>query len=320
MANLKVNSGIDIDTSINAQIPTGAIVTIGGAVSQLATTYSNIDTTGLCPCDGRTLSRTTYANLWDTFGTTFTTAGITSGSPSISGLSGMSAATHVGWGIAGTGIPTGATILSVTNSTTVTISSNATSTAPGTGNIAISPYTFTGAGNTTTFNVPLLFSSANLGERNHIRGAGTGSILGIKSVTGNHSHDSALYSAYATLQSSSYDHTHTGSMSQDAADAPNHSHGSPGGNTNSGWADVGALGKSDGAATAAGNGHSHNAAYFEAGTTSGGGASHTHTAMTANAPTNTNSTAHTHTLAAPIYLGVEEVIPPSISALYFIKL
>ena len=195
MANLKVGSGIDIDTSIQAQIPTGAIVTIGGIVAQLATTYSDIDTNGICPCDGRSLSRITYANLWNTFGTTFTKASTKISSTTVSGLTGMAAATHVGWGIAGTNIPTGAIISSVTNATTVVISAVATATTTGTANIAISPYTFTGAGNTTTFNVPLLFSLSNLGERNYIRGAGTGVILGAKSITADHSHNSTVNSA-----------------------------------------------------------------------------------------------------------------------------
>lgn len=107
-------------------------------------------------CDGTTVSRTTYLDLFNVFGTTFAAATTTNTSTTVSGLSGMSSTVHVGWGIAGTNIPTGATISSVTNATTVVISAAATGTATGTANIAISPYGFTGAGNTTTFNLPNL--------------------------------------------------------------------------------------------------------------------------------------------------------------------
>lgn len=106
-------------------------------------------------CDGSDVSRTTYSSLFATFGTTFTTA-TTNSTTTVSGLSGMSTTLHVGWGIAGTNIPTGATIVSVTNATTVVISAAATGSTSGTANIAISPYGFTGAGNTTTFLLPNL--------------------------------------------------------------------------------------------------------------------------------------------------------------------
>ncbi len=64
-------------------------------------------------------------------------------STTVSGLSGMSGATHTGWGIKGLGIPSGATIVSVTNATTVVISSPATLTQAASAYITISPYIFT---------------------------------------------------------------------------------------------------------------------------------------------------------------------------------
>jgi microcystin-dependent protein len=67
MANLKTPQSIDIDQSTDAQIPTGALVIIGG----LTYSTTSIDTLGMCPCDGRAISRTTYANLFNVIGTTW---------------------------------------------------------------------------------------------------------------------------------------------------------------------------------------------------------------------------------------------------------
>lgn len=122
--------------------------------------------TGWLLCDGTAISRSTYSALFSALTNSWTTATVTNTSTTVSGLSGMVAGTHVGWGIAGTGIPTGATISSVTNTTTVVISAAATSTATGTANIAISPYGFTGAGNTTTFNIPDLRGRSIVGKDN----------------------------------------------------------------------------------------------------------------------------------------------------------
>jgi len=117
--------------------------------------YAGISTpTGWLLCAGQDVSRTTYATLFAAISTSFTLATTTSGSTTVSGLSGMATATHVGWGIAANGIPTGATISSVTNATTVVISAAATVTAAGSASIVISPYKFTGANNTTTFLIP----------------------------------------------------------------------------------------------------------------------------------------------------------------------
>lgn len=117
-------------------------------------------------CDGSTVSRSTYSSLFSNISSSWTTATTTNLSTTISGLTGMSSSVHVGWGISGTNIPSGATILSVTNATTVVISAAATGTATGTANIAISAYGFTGDGNTTTFNIPDLRGRSIIGKDN----------------------------------------------------------------------------------------------------------------------------------------------------------
>lgn len=133
-------------------VPSGVINAYAGVVAP----------TGWLICDGSDISRSAYPYLFASFATTFTTATTTSGSTTVSGLSGMTAS-NVGWGIAGTNIPSGATIISVTNATTVVISSQATATATGIANIAISPYGFTGANNTTTFLLPDLKTRTIIG-------------------------------------------------------------------------------------------------------------------------------------------------------------
>ena len=128
--------------------------------------YAGINTpTGWLLCDGASVSRTTYATLFAATSTSFATATTTSTSTTVSGLTGMATPTHVGWGIAGNGIPTGATISSVTNATTVVISAAATVTAIGTASLVISPYKFTGANNTTTFLVPDLCGNVPVGVK-----------------------------------------------------------------------------------------------------------------------------------------------------------
>lgn len=71
MANLKIESNIDIDTNINAMVPSGALLFIGGITYATANNQTWIDNNGLIPCDGRAVSRTTYANLFSAIGTTW---------------------------------------------------------------------------------------------------------------------------------------------------------------------------------------------------------------------------------------------------------
>lgn len=70
MANLKVEANIDIDTNINAMVPSGALLFIGGITYATVNNQTWIDANGLIPCDGRAVSRTTYSNLWSALGTT----------------------------------------------------------------------------------------------------------------------------------------------------------------------------------------------------------------------------------------------------------
>jgi microcystin-dependent protein len=65
--NLKVSQGVDISTSTNIFVPTGVIIFIGGDTYDITSPL----TTGLCPCDGRELSRADYASLFSVIGTTY---------------------------------------------------------------------------------------------------------------------------------------------------------------------------------------------------------------------------------------------------------
>ena len=62
--NFEVSEGIDIDKSIDAIIPTGAMI-LYGHPSFLSTPIDNL---GICPCDGRALSRRIYSNLFNVIG------------------------------------------------------------------------------------------------------------------------------------------------------------------------------------------------------------------------------------------------------------
>lgn len=139
----------------DAQIPAGVISPFAGLNSPL----------GWLLCDGSSQSRTTYSSLFSTFGTTFTTASTTLNSNTITGLTGMSSS-MIGWGIAGTNIPSGVTITAINSTSSVAISANATGNASNTANIAISPYGFTGANNfgvSATFNLPDLRTRTPVG-------------------------------------------------------------------------------------------------------------------------------------------------------------
>lgn len=81
--------------------------------------------------------------------TTVFASGVTNTTTTVSGLSGMSSTVHKGWTISGTNIPSGATIVSVTNATTVVISSTAT--GSGTNQVIISPFVETTASADLTF-------------------------------------------------------------------------------------------------------------------------------------------------------------------------
>ena len=67
--DFKISSGLDVGSVTDTTIPTGALLLRGGSV--FSTT--SIDILGICPCDGRALSRTTYKALFDVIGTAWGT-------------------------------------------------------------------------------------------------------------------------------------------------------------------------------------------------------------------------------------------------------
>jgi hypothetical protein len=327
MVDFKVNEKVDTSLSENAYIPVGSLITKAMPPSALANyaTDEQCISAGHVPCDGRALSRTTYQNLWNVFGTTFTGASTENDNDQVSGLSGMVSGIHVGWGIAGTNIPSGARILSVTNSTTVKISDFANGTSTGRANIAISPYGFTGAGNTTTFNVPNLRSS-----RRYIYGVATASggvyvpsfsANTVNAVTHTHSVN-AITTQNLIANNTSGTHTHTVGYTMADANA-GHSHfwaaNLPGLVATN--AVGGTLTKGDGTGTAAGAAHGHSTGAFYAATNSGeSNILHGHTGA-ATSDTYTEAT-HTHS-----FTGSNASIPassaidmPHVNVLYFIKI
>jgi microcystin-dependent protein len=66
--NLVLNENLDINNSLNVLIPSGAIILKS---SSSYTTGENNLSEGVCPCDGRAISRTTYASLFNIIGTQY---------------------------------------------------------------------------------------------------------------------------------------------------------------------------------------------------------------------------------------------------------
>lgn len=122
--------------------------------------------------DGAAYSRTTYAALHAATSISFASA-VRNSTTTVSGLTGMSATTHVGWFVSGSGIPVNTYIASVTNSTTVVLSNSATTTV--TGAMVIGPYGFPSDGTYLThFNVP---------DRRGRTGIGIGTATGANGAT-----------------------------------------------------------------------------------------------------------------------------------------
>lgn len=323
MAHFKSDS-IDA-VSTYSYIPTGGIVTIAGAFSEYSdSAYVSL---GLIPCDGRTLSRTTYANLWNTFGTTFTGASTTASNITVSGLSGMNAATHVGWGISGTNIQAGSTIIAVSNSTTVLISQVATNTATGTATIAISPYGFSGGDNTFTFNIPNLktnkvsiVGTSNTFYNTNTVGTQVNSIAhshptnatnnGFSMNAGNTSHDHTLSYNDVGNVTGENGHGHSG-VSSSGTIGPNVNKNGPAGSAGGGLNGNHSHGvtlNANSLGDGTGNNHTHSGVLYH-NTGYNTAVSHTHSANIANSA-NTGSS----TYSSPNTLGV-----PYANVLYFIK-
>ena len=126
----------------------GAVSTLLSFTGMIADFATPVAPTGWLECDGSTISRTTYSDLF-TANTIQGNGTRTSGSAIITSLS---STTHMraGYYIGGTGIPNGTTISSVDSATQITMSANATSS--GTSTTIVSPWAL-GDGS-TTFTLP----------------------------------------------------------------------------------------------------------------------------------------------------------------------
>jgi microcystin-dependent protein len=107
--------------------------------------------------DGSLVSRTTYANLFGVLSFT-QTGSITNASASVTGLSDTSFM-RVGMQITGNNIPSGTTIATIVNGTSITISANATAT----GTTAITFYLYGSGDESTTFKIPDSRRKTNIG-------------------------------------------------------------------------------------------------------------------------------------------------------------
>lgn len=121
-------------------VPTGSILTYAGLTTP----------TGWLVCDGASLTRTSYPDLFNalTYQLTVnsTNANATLSSPS---QNPVTLGIKAGMFVSGAGIPAGATVSSVT-ATTIVLSANATATATGV-SIAVNPFGFASV---STFNLP----------------------------------------------------------------------------------------------------------------------------------------------------------------------
>lgn len=110
--------------------------------------------------DGSAVLRSSYANLMAAITQTQSGAGFTNGMPTVTGLTNATTTMYPGMPIESLNFAGGTTILSITNATTVVMSSNATSSVT-------HPITFFNWGNgdgSTTFNVPLLTGKVTANE------------------------------------------------------------------------------------------------------------------------------------------------------------
>lgn len=130
-----------------ASVLQGAFVSPGTIISSAAIRTPS----GYLACDGTAYSRTTYASLFSEL-TTSTTGTLTSGSATISAIPTTQwDELWIGSPISGTGIPSGATVLTKPSSGSITVSGNATATGAAVA-LLFAPF---GLGDgSTTFNVP----------------------------------------------------------------------------------------------------------------------------------------------------------------------
>ena len=102
-------------------------------------------------CDGATVSRTAYAALFGAITIPRSAVNTTSGSNVLTGASGWTSGLGVGFPVTGPGIPVGATVAGILNSSQLTISVPATAT--GSVSVLFMPYGI-GDGTAATFSVP----------------------------------------------------------------------------------------------------------------------------------------------------------------------
>lgn len=186
-------------------------------------------------CDGSEVARSTYPALFAALVFTIT-GSTTAGSNVITGVS-TTVGVNAGKAIGGSGIPVGATVLSVNaGASTITISANATATAAG---VSIDIGAFGVGDGSTTFNLPDTKHRA-------LRGVGAGKALGAndglaeasRDAAWSHSHaHTATVTTTATASSVSAG-TPTGSLSSVSAGTPSgslssDSAGTPAGSLNS---------------------------------------------------------------------------------------
>jgi microcystin-dependent protein len=131
----------------NGGVPIGTIIDYAGAFPPA----------NYLLCDGSAISRTTYAALLSAItqtqnGTTTNTMATVSGLSTTSNM-------YPGMSIEGVGIPSGTTILSITDSTDIVMSQNATAS----GTVSIQFFNWGNGNGTTTFNIPQCRRCTNVG-------------------------------------------------------------------------------------------------------------------------------------------------------------
>lgn len=162
---------------------------------------------GWLECNGAVISSSTYSALYNAM--TFSQNGTrTNGSTVLTGLdSSLSSGYGIGYYVFGTGIPLGATIVSVDSPTQITLSASATST--GTSTVTVSPWVL-GAG---TIKLPDLKTNARY-RRSRGGSWPTGTVLGDQNKA--HTHTVSITGTAASNGA----HTHTATVTD-----PGHTHG-----------------------------------------------------------------------------------------------
>lgn len=132
----------------------------GARPGTVAMTASVATETGWKQCLGQALSRTTFPHLFNAITFKDTQATTTNGSTTVTLTSTTTPLAWVGMSLTGVGIPTGATVATIVNSTTITISAASSITAS---NVTLTFYPHGAGDGATTFNVPDLRGRVPIG-------------------------------------------------------------------------------------------------------------------------------------------------------------